>query len=318
MKTGSSEKVCMKVFFCADPLQPRRIDTAFQDEYEAALSAGADVSLINFEALVSENDPAGAVKQVPVADALALGVYRGWMLTVAQYMQLFGVLQGRGVMLINSPEQYAHCHWLPLSYAQIAAHTPKTIWTPTEKFRISDLAALLGPFGEGPVIVKDYVKSRKHEWAEVCFIPSAADTEAAARVVETFIARQGEDLAGGLVLREFVEFEPLAAHPLSGMPLTREFRLVFLNGEVLSASRYWDSGDYAGETPPLEEFSAIARTIPNRFFTMDVAKLKSGPWMIVELGDAQVAELPPGTDPRTFYADLRMRAEAAGVSAARL
>lgn len=308
----------MRVLFCADPLQPRQVDAAYQDEYEAALSAGADVSLINFEALVYENDPDGAVKQVPAADAPALGVYRGWMLTVAQYTQLFGVLQGRGVMLINSPEQYAHCHWLPLSYAEIAPYTPKTTWTATEEFAISDLAALLEPFGNGPIIIKDYVKSRKHEWAEACFIPSTADTDAAARVVETFIARQGEDLAGGLVFREFVEFEPLSAHPKSGMPLTREFRLVFLDGEVLSASRYWDTGDYAGETPPIEKFAAIARTIPSRFFTMDVAKLKDGDWLIVELGDAQVAELPPETNPRTFYAELRTRAEAAGVSAVHL
>ena len=87
---------------------------------------------------------------------------------------------------------------------------------------------------------------------------------------------------------------------------------MFLEGEVLSASRYWETGDYAGETPPLEKFTAIARTIPSRFFTMDVAKLKSGGWLIVEIGDAQVAELPPDTDPRTFYTDLKNRAEAAG------
>lgn len=73
-----------------------------------------------------------------------------------------------------------------------------------------------------------------------------------------------------------------------------------------------DTGDYAGETPPLEKFTAIARTIPSQFFTMDVAKLKNGGWMIVELGDAQVAELPPETDPRTFYADLKNRVEASG------
>ena len=302
----------MRLLFCADPLHPRRVDAAYQDEHEAALSAGADVSLVNFEALVYENDPAGAVARVPAAETSTLGVYRGWMLTAGQYRQLFGALQGRGIVLVNTPEQYAHCHWLPLSYPEIAAYTPKTIWTPKEDFAISDLAALLEPFGDGPVIVKDYVKSRKHEWAQARFIPNAADTEEAARVVGTFLSRQGGDLAGGLVFQEFVEFEPLAAHPRSGMPLTREFRLVFLDGEVLSVSRYWETGDYAGETPPLQKFAAIARTIPSRFFTMDAARLKSGAWMIVELGDAQVAELPPDTDPRTFYADLKKRAGAAG------
>ncbi len=308
----------MKVLFCAGPLQPRRVDAAYQDEYEAALSAGADVSLINFESLVYENDPAGAAARVPAADPPMLGVYRGWMLTAEQYRQLFELLQERGIVLINSPKQYAHCHWLPLSYDEIAAHTPKTIWTAKEEFAMNDLAALLEPFGDGPVIVKDYVKSRKHEWAQACFVPSAADTDAAARIVGTFLHRQGSDLAGGLVFRAFAEFEPLSAHPQSGMPLTREFRLVFLDGEILLASRYWDTGDYTGETPPIEKFTAAARTISSRFFTMDVAKLKRDAWMIVELGDAQVAELPPDTEQGAFYADLRRRAEAAGGFAAGL
>ncbi len=298
----------MKVFFCADPLRPRRVDDTYQAEYEAAVGAGASAALINFEALVYESDPAGAAARVPIADTLTMGVYRGWMLTVEQYARLFAVLHGRGIVLVNTPEQYAHCHWLPLYYAEIAAHTPKTLWVSQKDFARVNLAALLAPFGDGPVIVKDYVKSRKHEWAEACFIPSAADTNAAVQVVETFRERQGNDLAGGLVLREFTEFEPLTTHPQSGMPLTREFRLVFLNGEVLSSSRYWKTGDYVGETPPLDKFAAIARTIPSRFFTMDVAKTKRGEWLIVELGDAQVAELPPDTDPSRFYADLLKRA----------
>lgn len=298
----------MRPLFCANPLSPRRVDEAYQAEYDAARSAASEVSLLNFEALVYENDAEGAVARVPAANSPARGVYRGWMLTTEQYAQLYNALQERGIGLINSPEQYAHCHLLPLSYAEIAAHTPKTRWTAREDFALGGLAGLLEPFGANPIIVKDYVKSRKHEWTEACLVPSAADIEAASRVVETFIRRQGDSLTGGLVFREFVEFEPLTAHPQSGMPLTREFRLVFLDGEVLTSSRYWDTGDYAGETPPLDKFTAIARTVPSRFFTMDVARTKQGEWLIVELGDAQVAELPPDTDLPTFYADLLKRA----------
>lgn len=96
------------------------------------------------------------------------------------------------------------------------------------------------------------------------------------------------------------------------MPLTREFRLIFLDGEALAVSRYWNTGEYTGETPPLDKFTAIARTIESRFFTMDVAKTKQGEWMIIELGDAQVAELPPDTDPSAFYAGLFAGDVAAG------
>ena len=261
------------------------------------------MSLLNFEALVYENDPTAAIVRVPAADKETLGIYRGWMLTVDHYAQLFGALQERQISLINTPEQYAHCHLLPLSYAEIESYTPKTIWVPVAEFALADLATHLLPFGARPIIVKDYVKSRKHEWAEACYIPSAADTSAAARIVQTFMSRQGNDLTGGLIFREFEEFEPLTMHPQSGMPLTREFRLVFLDGELLLSSRYWDSSEYTGETPPLEMFVQIARTIPSRFFTMDVAKTKTGIWRIIELGDAQVAELPPDADHSAFFRD---------------
>ena len=36
---------------------------------------------------------------------------------------------------------------------------------------------LLKDFNDHPVIVRDFVKSRKHEWLDACFIPSAADAD---------------------------------------------------------------------------------------------------------------------------------------------
>ena len=92
---------------------------------------------------------------------------------------------------------------------------------------------LLRPFGSAAVVVKDFVKSRKHEWAEACFIPSASDRAAVERVVRRFLELQGDDLSEGLVFREFADFEPLGRHPKSGMPLTKEFRLFFLDRQPL-------------------------------------------------------------------------------------
>jgi hypothetical protein len=45
------------------------------------------------------------------------------------------------------------------------------------------VAQALRPFGDGAIIVKDYVKSQKHYWAEARFIPSASDRAAVERVV---------------------------------------------------------------------------------------------------------------------------------------
>jgi hypothetical protein len=170
---------------------------------------------------------------------------------------------------------------------------------------MNEIMGLLRPFGSTSVIVKDFVKSRKHEWAEACFIPSASDGAFVERVVRRFLELQGDDLNEGLVFREFVEFEPLGRHPKSGMPLTKEFRLFFLDGQPIFWTPYWEGGDYAGVTPPVERFVAVAGGVRSRFFTMDVAKRQAGDWLIVELGDAQVAGLPDHADVDSFYKALR-------------
>ena len=124
-------------------------------------------------------------------------------------------------------------------------------------------------------------------------------------LVRRFLELQGDDLNEGLVFREFVEFEPLAKHPKSGMPLTKEFRLFFLDGKSIFWTPYWDEGDYQSETPPLEQFESLAAGIKSRFFTMDVAKKRSGESLVVELGDGQVAGLPEIADVEKFYTSLK-------------
>jgi hypothetical protein len=122
--------------------------------------------------------------------------------------------------------------------------------------------------------------------------------------VRRFLELQADDLNEGLVFREFVELEPLAEHSKSGMPLTKEYRLYFLDGRLLYSAEYWEEGDYGGAAPPVALFSRVAERVRSRFFTMDVAKRLDGEWAIVELGDAQVAGLPDRADADAFYAAL--------------
>ncbi|AJC54052.1 hypothetical protein GZL_01452 [Streptomyces sp. 769] len=76
---------------------------------------------------------------------------------------------------------------------------------PTAPARLA--ASLGGPDGPRPVVVKDWVKSRKHEWAEAAYVPYAADTARLAAVVGRFVALQAEFLTGGVVLRAFEDFD---------------------------------------------------------------------------------------------------------------
>ncbi len=49
----------MRVLFCSDPLNRRSPDPAFGLEVRAAESATLDYSLMSYEALVDEENPAG-------------------------------------------------------------------------------------------------------------------------------------------------------------------------------------------------------------------------------------------------------------------
>lgn len=292
--------------FCCDPCDPPSVDEAYRAEAEAAAANDFDRVLVDYESLVNEDNPRRATRRVPMYERPTAAIYRGWMLTVPQYASLYDALLAKGLRLLNAPSAYRHCHWLPESYPVIEDCTPKSVWMPFHgEIDIDRIMDLLKPFGSDPVIVKDFVKSRKHEWEEACFISSASNRDAVKRVVRRFVELQGEDLAEGLVFRQFVEFEPLTQHSKSGMPLTMEYRLFWLDGQPIYRTKYWEEGDYGGLEPPVENFRRHAERVRSRFFTMDVAKIRNGDWMIVELGDGQVAGLPEHADVTAFYSTVQ-------------
>ena len=300
----------MRIVFCSEPFFPLRVDSAYESEADAAQESGLEFDLVDFEALVNDENLIAAVRKVKEQSAPVSAIYRSWMLKPETYSMLYESLAKRNINLINSPAEYKHCHHLPESYSLIEHHTPATIFiNQSSDFNYDEIMKTLEVFGDKPVILKDYVKSRKHEWNEACFIPSASNREAVKRVVKRFIELQGDDLNEGLVFREFVEFHPLAAHSKSQMPLTKEFRVFFLDGELIDCFEYWDEGDYFENRPPEKIFGDVAKQIKSRFFTMDIAQRIDGEWLIVELGDGQVAGLPDNADVTKFYQSLRTKLE---------
>lgn len=294
----------MLVLFCSDPRDRRRPDDQYADEAAVADRLAIPWAAVDHDA-VERGDTDRAVRLVPEQPHPVVGLYRGWMMTVEQYGQFYRASEARGVRLVNDPAAYRHCHHLPESYPAIEGRTPRTIWLPGHgAFDLDAVMNLLRPFGNVPIILKDYVKSQKHAWAEACFIPSAADRVQVERVVRRFLDLQGPDLAGGLVFREFIEFEPVGRHPRSGMPLTLEYRIFFLDGQPLLVTPYWEGVAYEGDGPPIEQFTWLAGKVRSRFFTMDVAKKRDGDWLVVELGDGQVAGMPDDADVEAFYRGL--------------
>ena len=49
------------------------------------------------------------------------------------------------------------------------------------------------------------------------------------------------------------------------MPLTKEFRLFFLDHSPVYWAEYWEEGNYDGIQPPIDQFQEIAKRIQSRF-----------------------------------------------------
>src|SRR3954468_8170323 len=176
----------MLLVLCRDPLEHSRPERAFEAEVAAIEGLGLPYVLVDHDALVRADDPGRAVRRVPERAVPVRAAYRGWMMTPRQYGRLYEALFARGVVLINDPDQYRHCHYLPESYPVIEGLTPRSVWL-TGALGLDRIMEALAPFEDAPVILKDFVKSRKHEWSEGSYIPSAADREAVSRVVSRFL-----------------------------------------------------------------------------------------------------------------------------------
>ncbi|WP_316529156.1 ATP-grasp domain-containing protein [Kitasatospora brasiliensis] len=313
------------IIFPADPLNPRRPDPHFAWEARMLRELGGGHHLVDHDALLAGRAEE-AVRRVP-RDSGPLW-YRGWMLPSARYADFAAALTARGGNLLTSAPGYAAAHELPGWYGVFEGATPASAWIPSDgpvapgPQELAQAASRLG--GHGPAIVKDYVKSRKHEWHEACYVPELADLTAVGRVVERFVELQGEFLAGGVVLRRYEEFEgahtdagsdagsgPDGADSTGGPGGTDgaggravEARVWWLDGRPVLVGPHPDAPRQAVE-PDLTDIRALVRRLGCRFVTTDLASRADGSgWRVVEVGDGQVSDLPRGIDASGLLAAL--------------
>ena len=296
----------MRILFCTDSFDDRSVEQHFGKEHQAALSSGFAIGLIDFNA-IRRRDEIDAFQLLPASVEMEPAIYRGWMLTPEEYEFLYSSLLQRSIALITTPKQYVHCHWLPNSYSKIRDVTPRTVWVPKPYcFDEAAIITAIQQFDGKSLIVKDYVKSQKHYWNDACFIPDSSNHDRVLRVTQRFLELQDDHLQGGLVFREFVELQSAGNHPKSGMPLALEYRSFVFSSHIISVSPYWDA-EYSSEVPSMETFLPVLSQVQNPFFSCDVARRKTGEWIIVELGDGQVAGLPERCDVVEFYGNLSRR-----------
>ncbi|MFF4249265.1 ATP-grasp domain-containing protein [Streptomyces sp. NPDC001822] len=279
--------------FCRDPLLPGRPDGAFAGEAAAARRAGAQVVTIDHDALLA-GDAGSAVSRVPRDSGPYW--YRGWMIPSVRYVDLEQALVARGCRLLTGAAGYRKAHELPGWYGVFADLTPRSVWQPRHTGEIpadpAPWSALARSLGPGPGIVKDFVKSRKHDWHEACFVPELGDPARLTAVVDRFLALQGEFLAGGVVLRAFEPFVPEG-----------EARVWWVDGEPVLVTAHPDTPGRVPE-PALGPVREAVRELGCRWVTTDMALREDGVWRVVEVGDGQVSGLPADDDGGNLFAAL--------------
>jgi hypothetical protein len=293
------------ILFPSRPGYPNQPDESFLREYTAAKEAGFGVCLTDAEFQLG-----GDVNFRKLPDSGVL-LYRGWLVRSSHYRSLSEAIQERGLSLFIGPNAYRGANELPSWYSQVS-ETPISTWFPetdesTSDTSVMDLAEELGcDFDEHPILLKDYVKSRKQDWFDACFIPDPRDTENVIRVIKNFHRLTEDSRVGGLVFREYLPLKQIGTHPKSKMPLVNEWRTFFYEGRPFYTAKYWEGGAYVGEEAPnMDWVEQVAGHVSSDFYSADVAQKEDGSWTLIEIGDGGASGLPDASDAPTFYNRLR-------------
>ena len=277
------------ILFPRDLLQPRRVDEHFRPEAAAARDLDLGVQLIDHDAVVA-GDIQGGLSAIAPADGAYL--YRGWVIPPSQYGSMAQACTERGVLLVTSGDAFASAHHLPRWYPAMSAATPESAWTESDD--LDDLLSVIDQFAGGPLVIKDFSKSEKHYWDEAMFIPDATDRMHARAVATRFLELRGSAFDTGFVVRRF---EPLD---------TTEARTWWRDGRCVLVTPHPDTPDDAPPEPDLDALTPLVACLSLPFVAVDIATNDdTGALRVVELGDGQVSDRPPSTDPTVFISSLR-------------
>lgn len=158
------------------------------------------------------------------------------------------------------------------------------------------LDAAADMLGSRAAIVKDFVKSRKHEWDTACYIPDLTDRERLHQTVHTFLDLQGGDRYEGVVLRAFEDFTDPRGD-------TAQARVWWVEGRAVLATAHPDTPERRVD-PSLGGIASAVAAFGARFVTTDLAQRSDRRWRVIEVGDGQVSDFPAGADIRPLIEAL--------------
>lgn len=266
------------LLFPADIFNRRQVDEEFL--WQANQTSG-DAQIFLLQDTENPDSPWKIIKQDRFNDDTNL-VMRGWMLTPDNYDRLEKYASETGYAFKTTSAQYRAAHYLPGWYELFKDFTPATIWFSPE--RLNEVEKDFASLSDNGFVVKDFVKSRKHEWDTACF---AKDLDTLPSVINEFIRLQEDDGAGvegGVVVRAFEDFNKELG----------EARVWWVDFNPVLITPHPDNPDILPSINEafLEALADSVRALGNPFITTDIAVHQNGSLRVVEVGDGQVSGLP--------------------------
>ncbi len=237
-----------------DPFQPNAPDEIFRGQADALRDAGFGVTLFSLEELQMGN----AKIRGPIPEGVTV-VYRGWMVSDAEYANIVSLIERKGGVPLTSVEDYLGCHHLPNWYPALTDLTAETRIFPVD----ADFDTELPRLGWEKFFLKDYVKSLKTTVGSVVTKPEEVP------VVLSEMRKFRGTIEGGVCVRRFESFVPGS-----------EKRYFVVRGVAHAVE---------GDVPAIVH--DVANRLHSPFFSVDVAEREDGEPRVVEVGDGQVSDL---------------------------
>lgn len=302
------------IVFPSDVFNPKKVDEEFAAEAELVQKLGGKIVLIDHNALENEEfiarnvlsrDKASeydnfighpdeyeamvaSIPQTAVYDTGAF--YRGWMMSDKTYQFMRWQLGIKLLEMCTDTADYSAAYYFGYWYDIFEKVTPASTYFPAD-FNWDDAVEMVKEYvGNGPYIVKDHVKSRKHEWDTACFAPNI---EKLYDVTREFIRLQGDSLAGGIVVRRFEEFQKDRG----------EVRVWWVGNKPVMVSPHPDTPELL-EDVDVEFIRPYVERLNRPFVTTDLALRKDGAWRVIEVSDGQVSGIPKGFDATALFKAL--------------
>ena len=197
------------------------------------------------------------------------------------YEARFRELQGYGVTLIHTPEQYARASLLPQWYPRLEGLTPESLWF-DEPPRPEQIEALL----DYPLFLKGERQTNRHNRRQSII-------EGPEQLREVLAQWAHDPILGWqrVVARRFVELRPVAEDLGAGLPRVFEFRTFWWRGACVGIGPYWSAPRYEldgqARDAVIELGGEVCRRIEVPFLVVDVAQTRQGAWIVIECNDGQ-------------------------------